>query len=54
MKQLTIKRLDGKYYICEDKEKKFFAIDVKEMPENAKLKDKIEIDDDGLITIIGK
>ena len=55
MKKLTIKRLEDNFFICEtigEKEIKFFAIDTKEMPEGAKIKDKIEISDDGEITIL--
>ncbi len=52
MKKLIIDRFDGIYYFCSDKEKKFFAIEAKEMPKEAKVGNTIQIDDDGKITVL--
>lgn len=50
MRKLTIKKAEGKFYICEDKEGKLFAIEMAEMPQEARIGDAIEIDNDGVIT----
>lgn len=51
MRKLTIDRIDGIYAICEDNERKMFAIPTAELPANVHEGDKLEIDDDGIITI---
>jgi Protein of unknown function (DUF3006). len=51
MKQLIIDRYEGKYAVCEDKEMKYFAIELSELPEGAKIGAVIEIDDGGEITV---
>ncbi|MGI6255196.1 MAG: DUF3006 domain-containing protein [Acutalibacter sp.] len=47
MKQLVIDRLDGKYAICTDSEKKFFAIELGELPKGAKAGSTLRITDEG-------
>ena len=49
MKQLKVKNCDGVYYICEDKNEKFYAIPMEEMPEGAEQGDIIIISDNGEI-----
>jgi len=51
MRYLSIDRFDGNYAICEDDNKKMFAISLAEMPENAKEGSVIAIDSDGIITV---
>ncbi len=51
MKKLIIDREEGKYFICEDKNKSFFAIETSEMHKGAKSGDVIEIDDNGKIMV---
>lgn len=46
MKTLTIDRLEGIYAICTDKEKKYFAIPVSELPQGASAGDKLTVDDE--------
>ena len=36
MKKLAIDRFEGTYAICEDQEKRMFAIALNELPEGAK------------------
>jgi hypothetical protein len=45
MKTLTIDRFEGTYAICEDSDKKFFAIEITEMPKGAKEGDVLNVDD---------
>lgn len=47
MKRLIIDRFEGKYAICEDSEKKAFAIEINELPKEAKSGSVIDITDDG-------
>ncbi|MGN1458283.1 MAG: DUF3006 domain-containing protein, partial [Acutalibacteraceae bacterium] len=49
MKKLKIIKFDGTYFICEDKDKKMFAIEKADMPQNAKDGDTVIISDDGNI-----
>ena len=35
MKQLIIDRYEGRYAICEDKEQRYFAIELSELPQEA-------------------
>lgn len=51
MQQLTVDRFEGIYVICEDKDKKFFAIDKSEAPANVKEGDVLRIEDDGTLRI---
>lgn len=51
MKKLRIKKFDGIYFLCEDKEKKMFAIEKADMPENVKEGDIIIISSDGTIEV---
>lgn len=50
MQYLTVDRLEGTYVICADKEKKLFAIERNEAPENLKEGDVLRIDDDGTLS----
>lgn len=51
MRELIIDRMEGNFFICEDKEKKMFAIDKTEMVKGAKEGDVIIISDSGEITL---
>lgn len=51
MKKLTVDRFDGIYAICEDKERKMYAIPTAELPANVREGDKLEINDEGIIII---
>lgn len=51
MKTLTIDRFEGNFAICEDKDEKYFGIELSEMPKGAKEGDILEIDDEGVLTI---
>ncbi len=51
MRKLKIDRTEGNFFICEDKEKKMFAIEKNEMPKEAKCGDIIVISDDGIISV---
>lgn len=54
MRHFTVDRIDGIYAICEDKERKMFAIPKGELPANIREGDKLDIDDEGVITVNGK
>lgn len=54
MKSLKIENFERGFAICADREKNFFAIEVKELPQTAKKGDIIIIDDDGKITLKSK
>ena len=43
MRKLKVDRTEGNFFICEDKEKKMFAIEKNEMPKEAKCGDMIVI-----------
>ncbi|MDD3262039.1 MAG: DUF3006 domain-containing protein [Oscillospiraceae bacterium] len=45
MKVVTIDRIEGIYAICEDKDGKFFGIEVSELPAGAKEGTVLQIDD---------
>ena len=45
-RKIVIDRFEGTYAICEDKDQKFFAIEIAELPQGAK-----EIKDDGTLSI---
>lgn len=52
MKTIAIDRFEGKYAICEDKDQKFFAIDISELPEGAKTGDVLAVnDEEGTLSI---
>ena len=51
MQYLTVDRFEGTYVICEDKDKKLFAIERTEAPEGVKEGDVLCISDDGTLTI---
>lgn len=46
MKTLKISRFEGIYAICEDGDKKFFAIEISELPAGAKTGDLLRVDDE--------
>ena len=46
MKTLKISRFEGIYAICEDEDRKFFAIERPELPEGAKTGDLLKVDDE--------
>lgn len=54
MRHLTVDRIDGIYAICEDKDRKMFAIPKAELPTSIREGDKLDIDDEGVIAINGK
>ena len=54
MRHLTVDRIDGIYAICEDKERKMFAIPKGELPTNLREGDKIDIDNEGVVSVNGK
>lgn len=51
MKKMIIDRYEGKYAVCEDKDKAFFAIELSELPSGAKVGDVIAISDEGVLTL---
>ena len=51
MRILAIDRFEGTFAICEDDERKAFAIERAELPNEAKEGDIIKISDDAVITI---
>ncbi len=51
MKKLAIDRFEGTYAICEDQEKRMFAIALNELPEGAKEGDVLQISDEGELSI---
>jgi len=51
MRSLKVDRLESKLVICTDKEKRFFAIEKAEIPQDVKPGDIIEIDDNGVLTV---
>ena len=50
-RKIVIDRFEGTYAICEDKDQKFFAIEISELPQGAKEGHVIEIRDDGTLAI---
>lgn len=50
MKNLVVDRFEGNYAICEDAEKKLFAIDQSELPQGTKEGDVLAISDEGTLT----
>lgn len=51
MQYLTVDRFEGTYVICEDKDKRLFAIERTEAPADVKEGDVIRIGDDGTLAI---
>ncbi len=51
MKTLKINSFEGKYAICTDKDKSYFAIERGELPSGVKKGDIILIDENGDITV---
>ncbi len=51
MKYLSVDRIEGNYVICEDGEKKMFAIELSEVPKGVKEGDVLAISDDGELAI---
>lgn len=51
MRKLSIDRFEGNYAICEDDERRMFAIELAELPKNAAEGDILAISDDGEITV---
>ena len=51
VKKLYIDRFDGKYAICEDNDAKLFAIELENIPKEAKEGDVISISKEGEISI---
>lgn len=46
MKTLTIDRLEGIYAICRDAEKKYFALELSELPKNVAPGDVLTVNDE--------
>lgn len=51
MRYLSVDRLEGTYVICEDADKKMFAIETSEAPKGVKEGDVLAISDEGELTI---
>ncbi len=51
MKQLVIDRFEGKYAICEDKEARYFAIEIQELPKGAKEGHVLSISEEGVLSL---
>lgn len=52
MRTLIIDRFEGTYAICEDKDQKFFAIEVSELPEGVREGDVLDVNDaEGTVSI---
>lgn len=51
MKNLIVDRFEGVYAICEDEEKKFFAIEQAELPQDVHEGDVLEIGEDGSLIV---
>lgn len=51
MKNLIVDRFEGAYAICEDEEKKLFAIELAELPKGVREGDVLEISDDGSLNV---
>ncbi|HBG55762.1 MAG TPA: DUF3006 domain-containing protein, partial [Ruminococcaceae bacterium] len=46
MKKLTIDRLEGKFAICRDADRKWFAIEISELPKGAAAGSSLTVDDE--------
>lgn len=51
MRKLIIDRFEGTYAICEDQEKKMFAISLNELPQGAKTGDVLQISGAGELSV---
>lgn len=51
MRKLIIDRFEGTYAICEDQEKKMFAISLNELPQGAKPGDVLQISGVGELSV---
>ena len=51
MRKLIIGRFEGTYAICEDQEKKMFAISLNELPQGAKPGDVLQISGAGELSV---
>lgn len=51
MRKLIIDRFEGTYAICEDQEKKMFAISLNELPQGAKPGDVMQISGAGELSV---
>ena len=51
MRKLIIDRFEGTYAICEDQEKKMFAISLNELPQGAKPGDVLQISGAGELCV---
>lgn len=51
MRILAVDRFEGVYVICEDKNRKMYAIEAQEMPVGVQKGDIIVIAEDGTITV---
>ena len=51
MRKLIIDRFEGTYAICEDQEKKMFAISLNELPQGAKPGDVLQISGAGEFSV---
>lgn len=51
MRKLTVIRIEGIYVLCEDEEKKLFAIEQAELPADIAAGNLLTIDDMGNVTV---
>lgn len=51
MRKLIIDRFEGTYAICEDQEKKMFAVSLNELPQGAKPGDVLQISGAGELSV---
>ena len=51
MRKLIIDRFEGTYAICEDQEKKMFAMSLNELPQGAKPGDVLQISGAGELSV---
>lgn len=51
MKKIIVDRFEGIYAICEDADKKFFAIETGELPEGVREGTVLQITDDGELSV---
>ncbi len=54
MRELIVDRFEGIYCICEDKERKLFALSVADLPEGVAVGDVLIVDDENGTVIIDK
>ncbi|MCI1964859.1 MAG: DUF3006 domain-containing protein [Oscillospiraceae bacterium] len=52
MKTITISHLEGIYAICEDKDQKYYAIEISELPKGAAPGDVLQVNEtEGTLTV---